>query len=251
MRTETAWLCSSSSRIRVVQRCVLFLPSSQQTLPLHLTSGGRRRTWRRRWEKSSSLLTQRNPPGRLRPLDHRSSKTRGWYRKALNLVSSFADGARGSADERAEVLVQHFAPRRAVESTGRGTASSTLGHAILRASPYPSYGPYVQQSHPPVGPKPFQKTFMRLKAFEDRRAAIFNKKCHAQWWKEFHGKFIHNYSCLTEKEMRSVIFWLPECCSCIKKRDLPSSRGFTGSSHRFTFCFEQHPNWIQYLWSSS
>lgn len=41
---------------------------------------------------------------------------------------------------------------------------------------------------------------------------------------EFCGKFIHTYSYLTEKEMPSVIFWLPKCCSCIKKRDFSQQR---------------------------
>lgn len=69
---------------------------------------------------------------------------------------------------------------------------------------------------------------------------------------EFCGKFIHTYSYLTEKEMPSVIFWLPKCCSCIKKRDFfPSSGLFTGSSHQFTYFFEQHPNWVQHSWASS
>lgn len=89
------------------------------------------------------------------------------------------------APARAEDLVQHVAPQRAVASTGKGTASSALGYVTLRAGscPYPSYGPYVQESYLPFGPKPLQKMFMCLKAFEDRGAAIFNIKCHAQWWK--------------------------------------------------------------------
>lgn len=195
MRTETAWLCLPRQQLqdqRSREMCVI--PPLQPTNPPSaLDKWGKKEDVETEVRKEELFLAYpEKSPSRLRPLDHRSGETQGWYRKALNLVASFADGARGSADARAEVLVQHFAPQRAVESTGRGTASSTLGHAILRACPYPSYGPYVQQSHLPVGPKPFQKTFVRLKAFEDRGAAIFNTKCHAQWWKEFRGKFIHS-----------------------------------------------------------
>lgn len=87
--------------------------------------------------------------------------------------------------------------------------------------------------HLPFKPKPLQNRIMWLKVFENHEVAIFYTKCHAQWWKIFCRKIIHNYSILTEIEMYSVLFWLSKYYCCTRKNNWPSSRGFPPQTHLF------------------
>lgn len=152
-----------------------------------------------------------------------------------------AGGVRGSIDDLRTCMGWETGP-------AHYSTNNSQGLSLNHPWPWDTGGrlpslPSVQR-HLPFKPNPSQKVLTCLKPFENHGEAIFCTKCHAWCRKIFCRKFIHNYSWLTEIEMYSVLFWLSKYCCYTRKSDLPSSRGFTGSSHHFTFCFEQHPNSI-------
>lgn len=144
-----------------------------------------------------------------------------------NHVASFASGAWGSADALRPCMGWEPGPAHCSTNNsvihGRGLSFiyPWPRDADGRLPSLPILWAICPGTTPVLQTQALTENVHVAKAFENHGVAIFYTKCQAQWWEIFCRKFIHNYSCLTEIEMYSVLFWLSKYCCCVKKSDSP------------------------------